>query len=235
MHKYLITEKSSNRKTGPIMTVSSVSATCPDACALKSGGCYAKFHHTARMWQGLDDTPVNGSFKHGSGQMLVHGLDTLLNAIKRQMGKLWRMNVFGDLPGIGDNIDAPTLNAIVSTNHEAKARGFTYTHKPLTVGDNLDLIETANARGFAINASANNLHEADALLDYGLPVASVVAEHYKDARGTQTPRGNRVIICPAVNREDVSCATCGLCAQIGRDFIIGFPAHGSGKKQAETA
>jgi hypothetical protein len=30
---------------------------------------------------------------------------------------------------------------------------------------------------------------------------------------TQTPDGRKVVVCPAVTRDTVSCATCGLCAR----------------------
>jgi hypothetical protein len=35
-----------------------------------------------------------------------------------------------------------------------------------------------------------------------------------------------VVICPATQRDDVSCASCQLC-QRQRTAIVGFPAHGS--------
>jgi hypothetical protein len=39
---YHLTRKSNNRKTGPIVTVTSSSSTCPDTCPFKVSGCYAK-------------------------------------------------------------------------------------------------------------------------------------------------------------------------------------------------
>ena len=254
--KYLITPKSSNRKTGPIMTVSSPRRTCPDACALKGSACYAEFHHTGRMWNGLDKTEPGDTFKHGTGNMLVHGLDALIDAVKRYArGALWRFNVFGDLPGDGDTIDWGVLVDIVIANAEAGARGFTYTHKPILeplytprnadcpdfndvicvregsphAARNLDLIETANARGFVINVSANNVEEADTYLDMGLPVAVVLPASTQGQKRAETPKGRDIIICPATYREDVTCASCGLCARLDRAGAIGFPAHGSGK------
>ena len=44
-----------------------------------------------------------------------------------------------------------------------------------------------------------------------------------------TPAGRRVVVCPATQRDDVSCATCQLC-QRQRDTIVGFPAHGTRKR-----
>jgi polyferredoxin len=44
---------------------------------------------------------------------------------------------------------------------------------------------------------------------------------------TETPEGRTIIVCPAQTREDITCATCGLCARADRRVIIGFRAHGS--------
>jgi len=35
-------------------------------------------------------------------------------------------------------------------------------------------------------------------------------------------------------RNDVQCATCGICANATRKAIIGFPAHGSGAKRVQA-
>jgi len=48
-------------------------------------------------------------------------------------------------------------------------------------------------------------------------------------QNTVTPKGRRVVVCPATQREDVSCATCQLC-QRQRDVIVGFPAHGTKRR-----
>jgi hypothetical protein len=40
-----------------------------------------------------------------------------------------------------------------------------------------------------------------------------------------------VVICPATYpKEEITCASCKLCAIPTRKSIIGFPAHGTGKK-----
>ncbi|WP_431777956.1 DUF7227 family protein [Ottowia caeni] len=40
-----------------------------------------------------------------------------------------------------------------------------------------------------------------------------------------------IAVCTATVRDDVSCATCGICAHPRRRAIIGFPAHGTGAKK----
>jgi hypothetical protein len=145
-------------------------------------------------------------------------------------GTLWRHNQAGDLPGDGDNIDAIQMRELIAANRGK--RGFTFTHKPLTRANRV-LVKEANDSGFTVNLSANDLAHADALaaLDIG-PVVVVLPEH--QTRPTRTPEGRAVAICPATLADDVTCQTCGLCALRYRKAIIGFPAHGNGKRKASA-
>jgi len=111
-------------------------------------------------------------------------------------------------------------------------RGFTYTHHDIALGENLELIELANISGFTVNLSANNLDHADALMHTGLPVCVVLPVLTES--NLITPDGHKVIICPAQNRDDVSCATCQLCGRVDRNVIIGFISHGTGVKKADA-
>jgi hypothetical protein len=149
---------------------------------------------------------------------------------KLPKGTLWRHNQAGDLPGIGDTIDKPAMLELIAANRGR--RGFTYTHKPAEAGSqNAYLVAMANQSGFAVNLSADNLAEADSLaaLDIGPVVVVLPADQ---TRAIKTPSGRHVAICPATISDSVNCASCGLCAEIGRKAIIGFPAHGTSKKKA---
>ena len=117
-------------------------------------------------------------------------------------------------------------------------RGWTYTHKPV-VGDgneatcNRAAVRAANARGFTINLSADNLSEADELktADCG-PVVVVLPADAPLAMST--PAGHKVIVCPAQRPGSAAtCATCGLC-QKQRAVIVGFLAHGTQAKAASA-
>jgi len=102
-------------------------------------------------------------------------------------------------------------------------RGFTYSH--YRDGASLSWIQTANEWGFTVNLSANDLSDADTLADTGAgPVVVVLPS--TQTENTETPKGRKVVVCPATQRDDVSCATCQLC-QRQRTTIVGFPAHGS--------
>lgn len=207
---------SRNGKTGPIPTTMSEEKTCAASCPLKGAGCYAEYGHTRMNWQKTHERGV------GWG-------DFVAKVRRLPKGQLWRHNVAGDLPGVGDAIDAEALAALVKANRDR--RGFTYTHKP-PVGDNAAAIAAAVAGGFTINLSANTLEEADSYSRLGIaPVAVVLAE---DAP-TRTPEGRVVAVCPAVRSDAVTCATCGICAKADRKSIIGFPVHGPGARKARSA
>jgi hypothetical protein len=145
-------------------------------------------------------------------------------------GQLWRHNQVGDLPGENNAIDAVAMNKLIAAN--IGKRGFTYTHKPTTTENNR-VIKRANRYGFTINLSGNNIQHADYLKT--LKIAPVVCILPADtAVKVQTsPAGHKIVTCPATYQEDVTCKNCGVCQHADRDYIIGFPAHGKGKKKAE--
>jgi len=145
--------------------------------------------------------------------------------------QLWRHNQAGDLPGVGEAIDGAAVRAIVAAN--SGKRGFTYTHKPMTA-ENAAVVAEANRDGFTVNLSGNNPAHADQLADLGIaPVVTVLPESVHGNQALATPRGRRIVVCPATYRDDVTCATCGLC-QRQREVIVGFPAHGAGKAAASA-
>lgn len=216
MH-FQVTLKSKNEKTGPIPVTTTSADSCPPSCPFNDGGCYAKSGPLAMHWRKVSDGERGGDF------------DYLLNTVMSfPDGQLWRHNQAGDLMGEGDNLDIFALTALVVAN--SGKRGFTYTHKPLDSAQERQAVKFANDHGFTINLSGNNLAHADQLydLDIGPVVVVLPAEQVTN---TVTPKGRKVVVCPATIRDDVSCATCGLCARL-RDAIVGFPAHGVSKKKA---
>lgn len=215
------TRVSSNSKTGPIPVTTSASLTCPASCPFRTdamGGCYAAGGPLAIIWRKVDE-----------GRAGLDWPEFLAQVRKLPKGQLWRHNQAGDLPGEGDTIDAAALASLVKAN--AGRNGFTYTHKPMTSPAAREAIASANREGFTVNLSANDLAHADSLAALGIaPVAVVLPAD--QMRATKTPEGRPVAICPAVLSDNVSCATCGLCAIASRKAIIGFPAHGASKRKA---
>lgn len=207
---YHFTPKSSNAKTGPMPVTTTSRNSCPDTCAFKNNGCYAESGPLRIHWDKVSD---------GS-----RGIDKFELGHKIQQlpaRTLWRHNQAGD-------ISFNDLGYIARIN-QGKC-GFTYTHNHSH--QMLEKIRMANAYGFTVNLSANNLSHADELLDLNIgPVCSVVPSDYH-VHGGMTPKGRRVKVCPATQLDHVNCANCGLCQIANRDYVIAFPAHGTGKRKA---
>jgi hypothetical protein len=201
--------KSANVKTGPIPVSTTERDSCPDDCAIRSE-CYAASGPLALHW-----AAVSAGTRGTEWGQFCQSIEALPE------GQLWRHNQAGDLPQIGGTVDAVKLGQLVAANRGK--RGFTYSHHRDRAS--LAWIRHANEWGFTVNLSANDLRDADYLADTGAgPVVVVLPS--TQSQNTVTPAGRRVVVCPATQRADVSCATCQLC-QRQRDTIVGFPAHGS--------
>jgi len=227
------TAKSSNKKTGPIPVSTTSAETCPSACPLAKGGCYAKGGNVGILWHALTREGPNASWKHGVAMARSTDWRGLCKAVAAlPEGTLWRHNQAGDLPHTFQMISDTLLEKLVAANHGK--RGFTYTHHDVTGklgAHNRALVRWANAQGFTINLSADSLAHADKLSDMGCgPVVVVLPAETRE--NCETPAGHKVVVCPAVIREDVTCKSCGLCARPERRAIVGFPAHGSGAAAA---
>lgn len=207
-----LSPQSANAKTGPIPVSTTTRATCPLDCAMRDG-CYAASGPLALHWSAVT------AGARGTDWATFCGAIAALPD-----GQLWRHNQAGDLPGDGRTVDPAALGALVAANRGR--RGFTYTHYRDSAS--LEWVRHANAWGFTVNLSANNLADADTLADTGAgPVVCVLPSDATE--NARTPAGRRVVVCPATQRDDVSCATCQLC-QRQRDVIVGFPAHGTKRR-----
>lgn len=225
--RYHLTITSDNVKTGPIPVSTTGRQSCPDACPLKAGGCYARGGPLGLHWAQV----TNGE----RGEALLAFAQKIRQLPENQV---WRHNQAGDLPGAGNRIDPEGLSALVDANRGK--RGFTYSHKPILGVGNLETsnrasIRWANREGFTVNLSANNPAHADALADADAgPVVCLLQEG--SPLTSQTPKGRKVIVCPA-QRDDLpgmTCEKCQLCARADRSVIVGFLAHGSARKKASA-
>ncbi len=207
--KYHFILKSANSKTGPIPVTYSQRETCPQSCPHYRADCYAEDYYTRMSWDKVAE-------RGGDLGQLCASIEAL------PAGQLWRFNVAGDLPGAGEEVDAAALGEIVRAN--TGRRGFTYTHKKTP--EALYWAQCANDWGFTVNLSADDAGEADALANVSRsPLTCIVPMDTPEK--TETPEGRTIIVCPAQTRDDITCATCGLCARADRRVIIGFRAHGS--------
>ena len=204
-----LTPKSANAKTGPIPVSTTTGASCPTDCAMKAE-CYAATGPLALHWKAVSE-----------GRRGTDWPTFTKSIAALPDGQLWRHNQAGDLPQTDGTIDAVKLGQLVAAN--TGRRGFTYSHHRDTAS--INWIRHANAWGFTVNLSANDLADADTLADHAAgPVVVVLPS--TQTTNTTTPKGRAVVVCPATQRADVSCATCQLC-QRQRGAIVGFPAHGS--------
>tara|TARA_B100000287_G_scaffold356451_1_gene347360 strand:- start:61 stop:738 length:678 start_codon:yes stop_codon:yes gene_type:complete len=217
-----ITKKSSNVKTGPIPVTTTEESSCSPTCPFINSGCYAKSGPLALHWKKVS----NGTQKN------LTNWDGLCSFIKEQPeNQLIRINQSGDIPHNNGAIDADLLSQLVEANKGRKA--YTYTHHKMS-RDNFDAVKHANNNGFTINVSTESLVKADGAIDLGLPAVTVVSSEEKTP--THTPKGRRVVVCPAqVNKgqKAVTCKTCKLCSK-QRDYVIAFVAHGSQVKKVNA-
>lgn len=216
-----ITPKSKNAKVGKIPTTTSTATTCPSACPFKDNGCYAESGPLKLHWLKVTEGKRGDDWS------------TFLDKIKElPAGSKWRHNQAGDLPGDTQDLDSTKCVDLAKAN-EGK-RGFTYTHYDVLDNfQNAITVNMMNHLGFTVNVSANNLDHADQLCDLDIaPVATVLP--IEQTTNTVTPKGRKVVVCPATYKDDVSCADCMLCEKRDRKVIVGFPAHGTSKKKASA-
>ena len=224
MQKFLITFTSCNPITGPIMVTTSPRSTCPAICSFRKDRatgalCYAEHGHLGGfLWTGLDRTEPGRRFANGIRVYTLSQLAIVIRCLER--GSVWRHNQAGDLYATDGLIDRSILDRILEAN--AGRRGFTFTHHDV-IGNalNRDAVCAANDAGFRINLSANDLDHADSLADLAIaPVAVVVTANTK--KNVRTPKGRRVVICPARTRKGITCSSCQLCTR-EREVIVGLP------------
>lgn len=214
-----LTLKSRNVKTGKIPVSTTAESSCPTSCPFKKNGCYAGAGHIGMFWHKVSNGLAGGS------------LDDFCDKIKAlPQDQLWRHNQAGDLMGINGNIDFVSIAQLVNANKGK--RGFTYTHYDVLKNAlNRKVVKQCNKKGFTVNLSANNLKHADELAS--LHIAPIAVVLPIDApKSLTTPQGRKVIVCPAILSDSITCKSCGLCQRQDRKVMVGFPAHGTSKKKA---
>ena len=220
--RFSLTMKSNNRKTGPIPVSTSPKSTCPTSCPLRGGGCYAEGGPLAIHWSAISKGKCGDTW-----QGFISKVQSLPN------NQIWRHNQSGDLKGNRKNINRAALNELIKANKGK--RGFTYTHYlPRNKRElNARAIQQSNKNGFTINLSANNLNEADRLYKMNLGPIVVVLPSSEKRSNFKTKAGNTVVVCPAIKSENITCASCQLCAKANRKVIVGFTAHGFRKSKLD--
>jgi len=218
---YHMTLQSKNKKVGKMPVTTSTATTCPTSCPFKANGCYAYGYPLKGHWDKVTEGERGDDWS------------TFIDKIKAlpPMQK-WRHNQAGDLPGDMEELDGDKCVDLARAN-EGK-RGFTYTHYDVLDNfQNAIIVNAMNHLGFTVNVSANNLDHADKLCDMDIAPVVVVLP-IEQTTNTVTPKGRKVVVCPATFKDDVSCASCMLCEKWDRNVVVGFPAHGTSKKKASA-
>ncbi len=221
---YHMTLQSKNKKVGRMPVTTSTATTCPTICPFaheNEGGCYAGSGPLKLHWDKITKGERGDDWS------------TFIDKIKAlpPMQK-WRHNQAGDLPGDMEELDGDKCVDLARAN-EGK-RGFTYTHYDVLDNfQNAIIVNSMNHLGFTVNVSGNNLDHADELCD--MDIAPVVVVLPSDqTTNTVTPKGRKVVVCPATYKDDIACVDCMLCEKRNRNVIVGFPAHGTSKKKASA-
>ena len=211
-----------NRKTGNgVAVIMAPRSTCPVTCPMRptasggNGACYAEQWPMSLHWTALD------AGKRGDAA------EATIDAVRQlPAGLPVRYATAGDLPGDGRTIDTALALALVTATQGRRA--WTYTHH--RDGATVAALNAVQG-GMTVNVSTDTLADADKALDAGHPTVTVLPLH-TPLRGTHTPAGVPVIVCPAqIPGSEVTCSSCDLCARKSRPYVIGFIAHGGRAKK----
>lgn len=225
--RFQFTLKSKNAKTGPISVTTTPRPTCSDACPFRRKGCYADGGPLSILWDRLTRGEVGIDWR-----AYIARLSALPG------GVMVRLHQAGDFPG--DKSDSRLIDWDSLKDYIRASLGknfFTFCHYDMSLAHNRDMVETANLHGLTVNLSANSPAHADQLAAYGIaPVVCVVPENHPAK--SKTPAGRTLLVCPAQQREDMTCQRCGLCAKQHderKSVIVAFRAHGSTKNKIDFA
>ncbi len=145
-----------------------------------------------------------------------------------------RDRVVGDIVTDTSDIDHNYISAIADLAREFALIPFGYTHawRRFTRDD----VARVAATGYVMNASCETREDIRAAIDLGMPV-TIASDTIGEGETFIRPDGTsaRIVTCPAQTRDNVTCASCGLCARANRAAIVRFEIHGMAKKRAGAA
>lgn len=219
-----------NVPVGPHVTSTyvSIQATCPDSCAFKNDGCYAKSNaahltmrtldEAARGWSALEVTraearAIDGTWVHGIPQSGARG------------GIDLRLHVGGEVSC------AQGARELADAAQRWTARGgglsWSYTHRWAT-------IERRHWGQISVLASVESPEDIERAASRGYAAAIVVSQ-FDSPKAFAIGRW-RAVPCPAEAGERSTCSSCRLCMHddrlLERHLVIAFAAHGNGHVKA---
>lgn len=233
--KVLFVKKSSNFKVGALPVSITESKSCPKTCPHINGNCYAKTGPQSWIWSKVD--------RGTAGKNLSGWSEFCKKIAALPAGQPYRHNTSGDLPHFDGLIRLDLLKELIEAN--TGKRGWTYSHHLLNT-HNTEALKHSTNNGFVINASTESLNDCDKAIDKGLNSCVVISSdnpdliafsslvdkktYYRQTAPIKTPKGRRVVICPAQKCQPTKCSNCLLCSK-DREFPIAFIAHGNNKKK----
>jgi hypothetical protein len=211
-------EKSSNAKVGDVSVTLASQASCPSICPFRGSGCYAESGPMALHTNRLNSDPITSSIAIAQQEAA---------AIRNLSGKRHlRLHTVGDCR----TDRAARIVALAAAEFSAKHGkvAWSYTHSWRTVS-------RKSWMQVSVLASCETMQDIQEAQDRGYATAIVVEHHPENGRAYKV--GEQTIIpCPQQTRENVTCASCGLCRRDGdllaRKQTIAFAVHGAGKKRA---
>lgn len=212
--------KSGNRKTGSIPVTYRPMTTCPTDCPFLPtgtiGGCYG----TGRLF---------GMAAKHSGKIDVESATWKVRLGKERGARYLRDRVVGDVVTPEGTLDREYIAGITQVALANKLVPFGYTHawKQFTEQDMSFLLDS----GYVMNASTETHEDAERAIAAGMQ--AVIVDD--DTPEGSIVAGRRLVTCPAEVRDDVSCASCGLCAKPNRTVLIRFTTHGIARAKARRA
>jgi hypothetical protein len=215
LHNVHLVAISSNSKIGPIPATYRGRDTCPSDCAFLNNGCYG-------------DGRIFGLAHKYVAPLPIDKAREILRR-SRTDAKYLRDRVVGDLVNSRGMFDMHYVLGIARLAREHGLTVFGYTHawRMLTREDAAAIRTT----GYVMNASCETVQDVREAISLGMP-AVITNDNVPEG---DTVAGYRVITCPAQVRDNVTCATCGLCAKPERKVVIRFLTHGPSKKRARAA
>ena len=216
--------KTSNKKLGKGVYASTTSAnSCPVTCGMFAK-CYAKKGPQSWHWAKVNRAERGADW------------DTFCSQVERlKPGTLFRHNVSGDLPTIGETLDTVKLDQLQCAVTNSGATFYTYTHWNLSQ-TNRDAIKRFSQHGFVINVSTETIRTAAKYYLEGLDVVITdtalfkfavnnLKEYKQPTKIKYCGEEVKVIPCPEQYTDSATCATCKLCTRANRDFVIAFKEH----------
>jgi hypothetical protein len=227
-NSFTVKDTTDNGKLGKGCAVISTDDTsCPDICPLKApqpgykkGPCFGSYGPVNWHWSKLS----NGTAKNIK---LANQVYSWLRTLP--LRQIVRYNVVGDLPSTdGATIEPIHFAEMAKGAKKRKLKLFGYSHHDMAIAKNRKTIMSGYDSGLVMSASVDTFQDGINLkrLEPGLSVVSTARHDYTIKQ--QTIQGQSFVLCPATYNEAIQCDRCEICTK-PRDFIIVFPAHGSGK------